>query len=62
MLVLDLDIDTVQKCIRILTSNILELKDLLQILIDRKTVKKKEVESLFGELYSKVVMGSKAFI
>lgn len=62
MLVLDLDIDTVQKCIRILISNILELKDLLQILIDRKTVKKKEVESLFGELYSKVVMGSKAFI
>ena len=42
---------------------ILELEGLLKILIDRKNVKKRELESLVGKLifFSKAVRGSRAF-
>lgn len=63
LIFLGLEIDTVQRCIRIPTSKILELKGLLKILIDRKKVKRKELESLVGKLnfFSKAVRGSRAF-
>lgn len=41
---LGLEIDTVQRCVRIPTSKILELKGFLKNLIDRKKVKRKELE------------------
>ena len=58
-----LEIDTVEQCIRIPSAQILELEGLLKILIDKKKVKKREFESLVGELifFSKAVRGSWAF-
>lgn len=51
--------DTVQRCIRISSSKILELKGLIKILIDRKN----ELKPLVGKLnfFSKAVKGSRAF-